>query len=48
MWVERDYNGTLRLHLDKPVRMGYVWRTEPYFGKTQDDIIKSIKTFIKL
>lgn len=32
MWVVRDYNGTLRLHLDKPVRMGHVWHTEPYFG----------------
>lgn len=32
MWVARDYNGTLRLHLDKPVRMGHVWHTEPYFG----------------
>lgn len=32
MWVARDYNGTLRLHLDKPVRMGYVWHTDNYFG----------------
>lgn len=32
MWVARDYNGTLRLHLDKPVRMGHVWHTDSYFG----------------
>ena len=32
MWVARDYNVTLRLHLDKPVRMGHVWHAEPYFG----------------
>lgn len=32
MWVARDYNETLRLHLDKPGRMGYSLHTEPYFG----------------
>lgn len=32
MWVARDFNGTLRLHLDKPIRNGYVWHTDSYFG----------------
>lgn len=32
MWIARDYNGTLRLHLDKPKRQGYIWHTNDYFG----------------
>lgn len=32
MWVARDYNGSLRLHFDKPKRQGHVWHTDNYFG----------------
>lgn len=35
MWIARDYNGSLRLHLVKPKRQGWVWNTEDYVGSKQ-------------
>lgn len=35
MWIARDYNGSLRLHLVKPKRQGWVWHTEDYVGSSQ-------------
>lgn len=35
MWIARDYNGSLRLHLVKPRRQGWVWHTDDYVGSKQ-------------
>lgn len=40
MWVARDYNGSLRLHFDKPKRQGYVWHTDNYFGSSRSITIQ--------
>lgn len=32
MWIARDYNGSLKLHFDKPKRQGWIWHTDNYFG----------------
>lgn len=41
MWIARDNNGSLRLHLDKPVRNGYVWHTDNYFGSPRSITLQS-------
>lgn len=48
MWIARDYNGSLRLHLVKPKRQGYVWHTENYVGSKQsitlrEDLMPNLK-----
>lgn len=48
MWLTRDYNGTLRLHVVKPIRQGHVWHTDTYFGSPQsitlrEDIMPNLK-----
>ena len=35
MYIARDYNGSLRLHLVKPKRQGWVWHTDDYVGSKQ-------------
>lgn len=40
MWIARDYNGSLRLHLVKPVRKGWVWLTESFFGSPNSITLK--------
>lgn len=34
-YLTRDYNGTLRMHTVKPIRKGYVWHTDTFFGSPQ-------------
>ena len=41
MWIARDYNGSLRLHFDKPKRQGYVWHTDNYFGSPRSITIQA-------
>ena len=40
MYIARDYNGSLRLHLVKPKRQGWVWHTDDYFGSKQSITLK--------
>lgn len=41
MWIARDYNGSLRLHFDKPKRQGWVWYTDGYFGSPRSITIQA-------